>query len=79
MDMDSKGSAKALMNSCNDALMQMSYAIGVDNFVEYQKIFGFGQKTNIDLPGRGENRFFDLYQGFHDGSGSCDQLIRSEL
>lgn len=42
---------KALMDSCNDALMQMSYSIGVDNFTNYQHIFGFGQKTNIDLPG----------------------------
>lgn len=42
---------QALMNSCNDALMQMSYSIGVDNFTKYQQIFGFGQKTNIDLPG----------------------------
>lgn len=42
---------QALMNSCNDALMQMSYSIGVENFVTYQQIFGFGQKTNIDLPG----------------------------
>lgn len=41
----------ALMNSCNDALMQMSYRIGVQNFTDYQQIFGFGQKTNIDLPG----------------------------
>lgn len=42
---------QTLMNSCNDALMQMSYKIGKDNFVKYQQIFGFGQKTNIDLPG----------------------------
>lgn len=42
---------QALMNSCNDALMQMSYGIGAENFTEYQQIFGFGQKTNIDLPG----------------------------
>jgi stage V sporulation protein D (sporulation-specific penicillin-binding protein) len=41
----------ALKNSCNDALMQMSYAIGKTNFTTYQQIFGFGQKTNIDLPG----------------------------
>lgn len=41
----------ALMNSCNDALMQMSYRIGIANFTKYQQIFGFGQKTNIDLPG----------------------------
>ena len=42
---------QTLMNSCNDALMQMSYKIGRDNFENYQQIFGFGQKTNIDLPG----------------------------
>lgn len=41
----------ALMDSCNDALMQMSYNIGAENFLEYQAIFGFGQKTGIDLPG----------------------------
>ena len=42
---------KSLMDSCNDALMQMSYLIGAENFVNYQSIFGFGQKTGIDLPG----------------------------
>lgn len=41
----------AIMDSCNDALMQMSYRIGVDNFCKYQNLFGFGLKTNIDLPG----------------------------
>lgn len=42
---------KSLMDSCNDALMQMSFLIGAKNFSDYQKIFGFGYKTNIDLPG----------------------------
>lgn len=42
---------QALMDSCNDALMQMSYRIGVENFTQYQSIFGFGRKTGIDLPG----------------------------
>lgn len=41
----------ALMDSCNDALMQMSYRIGAENFCNYQNIFGFGLRTNIDLPG----------------------------
>lgn len=41
----------SLMDSCNDALMQMSYRIGVENFCDYQRIFGFGLRTNIDLPG----------------------------
>jgi len=43
---------KSLMDSCNDALMQMATNyIGVKNFTEYQSNFGFGQKTGIDLPG----------------------------
>lgn len=42
---------KALMDSCNDALMQMSYVIGNENFCKYQNIFNFGLRTNIDLPG----------------------------
>lgn len=43
--------ADALSNSCNDALMQMVRAIGPDTFADYQSIFGFGQKTGIDLTG----------------------------
>ncbi len=43
--------ADALSNSCNDALMQMSYVIGAENFTNYQSVFGFGQKTGIDLTG----------------------------
>ena len=42
----------AIMDSCNDALMQMATNyIGVKGFTKYQSIFGFGQKTGIDLPG----------------------------
>lgn len=48
----------ALMDSCNDALMQMSYAIGVKNFAKYQNIYGFGQKTGIDLPGEATGILF---------------------
>ena len=39
------------MDSCNDALMQISYRIGGSNFYYYQRLYGFGQKTNVDLPG----------------------------
>lgn len=40
----------ALAYSCNVALMEMSEKIGIDNFVRYQHIFGFGEYTGIDLP-----------------------------
>ncbi len=44
----------AIANSCNVALMDMSAAIGADNFTRYQHIFGFGEYTGIDLPGEAE-------------------------
>ena len=43
--------AEVLSNSCNDALMQMVRVIGPANFAKYQSMFGFGQKTGIDLTG----------------------------
>lgn len=42
---------QTLMNSCNDAMMQISYRLGSNIFTKYQQIFGFGQRTGIDLPG----------------------------
>lgn len=53
---------KSLMDSCNDALMQMSYLIGPENFLGYQSVFGFGQKTGVDLPGEANTStlVFDL-------------------
>ncbi len=42
---------KAVVDSCNDALMQMAADIGKEDFYKYQNIFNFGLRTNIDLPG----------------------------
>ncbi len=41
----------AVAYSCNVAMMHMAETIGVDNFLRYQHIFGFGEYTGIDLPG----------------------------
>lgn len=41
----------ALMDSCNDTLMQIARRMGKEEFCRYQSIFGMGRKTNIDLPG----------------------------
>ncbi len=41
---------QALANSCNVALMEMGAKIGADNLSRYQHIFGFGEKTGVDLP-----------------------------
>ena len=45
---------QSLMKSCNDAMMQIAAKLGVQRFAKYQKLFGMGQKTGIDLPGEGE-------------------------
>ncbi len=44
----------SLMKSCNDAMMQMSAMLGTERFAKYQKLFGLGQKTGIDLPGEAD-------------------------
>lgn len=48
----------AIANSCNVALMHIGEAVGVEDFVKYQGIFGFGQTTGIDLPGEAEGLLF---------------------
>ena len=42
---------KAVEISCNVALMDIAAMMGKDTFVDYQHIFNFGLKTNIDLWG----------------------------
>ncbi|MCF0142654.1 MAG: peptidoglycan glycosyltransferase, partial [Parasporobacterium sp.] len=40
----------AIQESCNVGLMEMSQAIGKVDFCRYQRKFGFGSFTDIDLP-----------------------------
>lgn len=42
---------QAVENSCNVAMMQIAQKIKEEQFSRYQKLFGFGQYTDIDLPG----------------------------
>ncbi|MCQ2609689.1 MAG: penicillin-binding protein 2, partial [Lachnospiraceae bacterium] len=42
--------AESLVQSCNMCMSEMAELMGIDNFVKYQEIFGFGRKTDIDLP-----------------------------
>ena len=49
---------KALMDSCNDALMQLGADLGRSKFIDYVNDFGFGRKTGIDLPGEAAGGVF---------------------
>ena len=40
----------AIKVSCNMSMAEIGELMGYENFTKYQEIFGFGQKTNIDLP-----------------------------
>lgn len=37
--------------SCNVSMMQIAAKVGSERFAKYQRAFGFGSKTGIDLPG----------------------------
>ena len=47
----------ALMNSCNPALIQLGARVGTANLYKYYKLFGFFDKTGIDLPGEANSIF----------------------
>ena len=52
--------AQSLENSCNDALMQIAAKEGSATFDKYQERFGFGQMTNVDIPGEPDEDSFSL-------------------
>ena len=43
--------AEGVERSCNVVLMNIALQMGKNKFVDYQHLFGFGLKTNIDLAG----------------------------
>lgn len=42
---------QGIERSCNVVLMNVAFALGKNQFLDYQHTFGFGLKTNIDLAG----------------------------
>ena len=59
--------AEALQNSCNPALMTIAARVGREDFYKYFKIFGYGEKTGIDLPGEAK-AYYHSYSNFSDVS-----------
>lgn len=47
---------ETLMQSCNDAMMQIAAITGKARFSRYMQMFGFGAKTGIDLPGEADTK-----------------------
>ncbi len=42
---------QGVQNSCNPVFMEVGEKLGADKFYEYMQIFGFNEKTGVDLPG----------------------------
>ena len=43
-----------MAQSCNPGVIQIAQKLGAEKMYKYQREFGFGQKTGIDLPGEAE-------------------------
>lgn len=63
---------EVVQNSCNDGLMQIGNRLGVDEFCSFQSVFGFGQRTGIDLSGEAAG-----IVGASDTMGSVDLATAS--
>ncbi len=50
---------KAVMNSCNPALIDIGQRLGAEKFYEYWENFGFTSTTGIELPGEEKSVFWD--------------------
>ncbi len=64
--------ADVVANSCNDGLMQIGSAMGIDTFSKYQQMFGFGSRTGIDVSGEASGII-----GAADTMGSVDLATAS--
>ena len=66
--------AEGVERSCNVVMMHVNEAVGVSKFIDYQHIFNFGLKTNIDL--YGESRTASLVYN-KDNMGPTDLATNS--
>ena len=51
---------QVLQNSCNPGFVKMGQLLGKERLFHYLDLFGFGEKTGIDLNGEGEGIIFPL-------------------
>ena len=50
----------AVFTRTNPGFVKMGFLLGKDRLFSYLKLFGFGQKTDIDLSGEGKGIIFDV-------------------
>ena len=67
---------RAVMNSCNPALIKIGELLGAEKFYEYWEGFGFTEKTGIELPGENNSYFWPKSQ-FISPSGATNLATAS--
>lgn len=55
---------KAVMNSCNPALIKIGQSLGAEKFYRYWEEFGFTGKTGIEIPGEEKSVFWPKEEFF---------------
>lgn len=70
--------SEALENSCNDVLMDVAQQEGAATFDKYQKLFGFGQATNVDIPGEPSDADFESVI-YHEDTLNITELATSSF
>lgn len=70
--------SQALEGSCNDALMQIAAKEGASTFDKYQVLFGFGQRSGIDIPGEPGSDDFEMVV-FHEDTLNETELATSSF
>lgn len=66
---------EGIMNSCNVVMMNIAFMEKSETFVKYEKIFGFGEYTGIDLPAEADTQALS----FNDESIGRTQLATNSF
>lgn len=67
---------RALVNSCNPALIAIGQKLTAEKFYEYWENYGFTTPTGIELPGEGESFFWNR-DAFIDSTGIVNLAVAS--
>ena len=59
---------QTLMNSCNDAMMQIALRMGHDTFKAYMEAFGLFDTTGLDFNGEGKGYFYQSEKDWYRNS-----------
>ncbi|MFQ8903331.1 MAG: penicillin-binding transpeptidase domain-containing protein [Lachnospira eligens] len=66
-------------NSCNPYMINIAIKLGNVRFAQYEKMFGFGAKTGVDLPGEATGIMYDEDQDSYDRCRSPIHLDRMSM